>query len=141
VSGTKAPVKDDDGIVCGPNQDGRFCNAQRPTSSVSLPLNQGRARYWVASSRQRSLNDPRRTYSRGETRAPASVLASEAKSEFGRVLEMAIQGGAVVITKHDAPKAVLISVENFNAPYQSPSRVVDSTTGSVSVWFRRASSF
>jgi PHD/YefM family antitoxin component YafN of YafNO toxin-antitoxin module len=28
---------------------------------------------------------------------------------------MAMQGGAVVITKHDAPKAVLISVENFNA--------------------------
>jgi prevent-host-death family protein len=53
--------------------------------------------------------------SRGETLAPASVTASEAKSEFGRVLEMAMQGGAVVITKHDAPKAVLISVENFNA--------------------------
>ncbi len=53
--------------------------------------------------------------SRGETLEPASVTASEAKSEFGRVLEMAIQGGAVVITKHDAPKAVLISVENFNA--------------------------
>jgi len=30
-------------------------------------------------------------------------------------LEMAVQGGAVVITKHDAPKAVLISVEDFNA--------------------------
>lgn len=28
---------------------------------------------------------------------------------------MAIQGGAVVITKPDAPTAVLISVENFNA--------------------------
>ena len=53
--------------------------------------------------------------SRGETLTPISVRASEAKSEFGRVLEMAIQGGAVVITKHDAPKAVLISVENFNA--------------------------
>ena len=53
--------------------------------------------------------------SRGETLEPSSVSASEAKSEFGRVLEMAIQGGAVVITKHDAPKAVLISVENFNA--------------------------
>ena len=53
--------------------------------------------------------------SRGETLEPSSVTASEAKSEFGRVLEMAIQGGAVVITKHDAPKAVLISVENFNA--------------------------
>ena len=53
--------------------------------------------------------------SRGETLEPSSVSASEAKSEFGRVLELAIQGGAVVITKHDAPKAVLISVENFNA--------------------------
>ena len=53
--------------------------------------------------------------SRGETLEPSSVTASEAKSEFGRVLEMAIQGGTVVITKHDAPKAVLISVENFNA--------------------------
>jgi antitoxin Phd len=52
---------------------------------------------------------------RGEALEPSSVSASEAKSEFGRVLEMAIQGGAVVITKHDAPKAVLISVENFNA--------------------------
>jgi antitoxin Phd len=53
--------------------------------------------------------------SRGEILEPSSVSASEAKSGFGRVLEMAIQGGAVVITKHDAPKAVLISVENFNA--------------------------
>jgi prevent-host-death family protein len=53
--------------------------------------------------------------SRGVTLEPSSVSASEAKSEFGRVLEMAIQGRAVVITKHDAPKAVLISVENFNA--------------------------
>ena len=53
--------------------------------------------------------------SRGLTLEPSSVSASEAKSEFGRVLDMAIQGRAVVITKHDAPKAVLISVENFNA--------------------------
>ena len=52
--------------------------------------------------------------SRGETLEPSSVSASEAKSAFGRVLEMAIHGGAVVITRHDVPKAVLISVENFN---------------------------
>ena len=43
------------------------------------------------------------------------MSASEAKSEFGRLLEMAIQGDAVVITKHDSPRAVLISVENFSA--------------------------
>lgn len=53
--------------------------------------------------------------SRGQVLKPSSVSASEAKSEFGRVLEMVSQGGAVVITKHDAPKAVVISVENFNA--------------------------
>jgi prevent-host-death family protein len=52
---------------------------------------------------------------RGEAIAPASVTASEAKSEFGRVLEMAVQGGAVVITRHDAPRAVLVSIDTFNA--------------------------
>jgi prevent-host-death family protein len=51
---------------------------------------------------------------RGETLEPSSIPASEAKSEFGRVLDIAVQGGAVVITKHDMPKAVLISVEDFN---------------------------
>ena len=67
--------------------------------------------------RQRSNQDIVAAFrnSRGEKLEPSSVSASEAKSEFGRVLDMAIQGGAVVITKHDAPKAVLISVENFNA--------------------------
>ena len=71
------------------------------------------------SSARRPLRRPGRVASfrnsRGETLEPSSVSASEAKSAFGRVLELAIQGGAVVITKHDAPKAVLISVENFNA--------------------------
>lgn len=72
-----------------------------------------------ASSDMRQRSRPGRVASfrnsRGETLEPSSVSASEAKSEFGRVLEMAIRGRAVVITKHDSPKAVLISVENFNA--------------------------
>jgi prevent-host-death family protein len=52
--------------------------------------------------------------SRGETLEPMSITASEAKSEFGRILELAIHGEAIVITKHDVPKAVLISVDDFN---------------------------
>lgn len=52
---------------------------------------------------------------RGETVTPVSVTASVAKSEFGRVLDTALHGGAVVITRHNAPRAVLISVEQFNA--------------------------
>jgi antitoxin Phd len=51
----------------------------------------------------------------GGTLESSRVAASNAKSEFGRILEMAIRGRAVVITRHGAAKAVLISVENFNA--------------------------
>jgi len=42
------------------------------------------------------------------------ISATDAKNEFGRILEKVIQGGKVVITKHDSPKAVLISMEEFN---------------------------
>jgi antitoxin Phd len=51
----------------------------------------------------------------GERARTASVTATEAKKEFGRILETVLQGGMVVITKHDAPKAVLMSVDEFNA--------------------------
>jgi antitoxin Phd len=43
------------------------------------------------------------------------LSATEAKNEFGHVLEQAIQGNAIVITKHDAPKAVLISIDEYVA--------------------------
>jgi antitoxin Phd len=44
-----------------------------------------------------------------------TVAASEAKNQFGQVLETALRDGAVVITKHDTPKAVLLSIEEFDA--------------------------
>jgi prevent-host-death family protein len=80
--------------------------------------------------RQRSNQDIVAVFrnSRGEKLEPSSVSASEAKSKFGRVLDMAIQGGAVVITKHDAPKAVMISVENFNALSRATETRLDSLT-------------
>ena len=43
-----------------------------------------------------------------------SISATEAKNEFGRILERVIQGGRVVITKHHEPKAVLMSINDFN---------------------------
>jgi antitoxin Phd len=49
------------------------------------------------------------------TRDESSVTATEAKNQFGRLLETVIRGGRVFITRHDAPKAVLISVEDFEA--------------------------
>lgn len=44
-----------------------------------------------------------------------TVAASEAKNQFGQVLEAALRDGAVVITKHDTPKAVLLSIEELEA--------------------------
>jgi prevent-host-death family protein len=44
-----------------------------------------------------------------------TVTATEAKTRFGPLLETAIRGGAVVITKHDTPKAVLLSMAEFEA--------------------------
>lgn len=49
-----------------------------------------------------------------------SVTASDAKRDFGKILEEAIKGGVVTITKHDSPKAVLISIERFQQLSNSP---------------------
>ncbi|MGA3055437.1 MAG: type II toxin-antitoxin system Phd/YefM family antitoxin [Candidatus Korobacteraceae bacterium] len=64
-----------------------------------------------------------------ESREPASFTATEAKNEFGRILEKAIQGETVVITKHDSPKAVLISVDQFNALQHAPEFKLDTLSG------------
>jgi antitoxin Phd len=42
------------------------------------------------------------------------IPATQAKNNFGRILETVLQGGRVVITKHDMPKAILISMDEFN---------------------------
>ena len=58
-----------------------------------------------------------------------SVTATEAKNEFGRLLDAAIQGGAVIITKHDAPKAVLISMDEFEALSRAGETKLDTLRG------------
>lgn len=63
-----------------------------------------------------------RRFPRGES---TSFTATEAKNEFGQVLEKAIQGGIVVITKHDTPKAVLISMDEFNTLSKAPESRID----------------
>jgi prevent-host-death family protein len=55
----------------------------------------------------------------------ASVTATDAKKQFGRVLEMVLQGGAVVITRHDAPKAVLLSMDDFDALTRAGASALD----------------
>ena len=57
---------------------------------------------------------------RGESVRPSSISATDAKREFARVLEMVLKGDVVVITKHDAAKAVVMSVDEFNALTRAP---------------------
>jgi antitoxin Phd len=52
---------------------------------------------------------------RPEPTKSSSVTATEAKNQFGQLLERAIKGERVYITRHEAPKAVLISVDDFRA--------------------------
>jgi antitoxin Phd len=52
---------------------------------------------------------------RGEETEVPMVSATEAKNEFGRVLELAQSNGAVAIMRHETPRGVLLSVEEFEA--------------------------
>jgi prevent-host-death family protein len=61
--------------------------------------------------------------------AGASFTATDAKKEFGRVLEIVLRGGRVVITKHDAPKAVLLSMDEFSALTQATERTLETLSG------------
>lgn len=53
------------------------------------------------------------------------VTASRLKNEFGTVFDQAAIGGAVVITKHDTPRAVLLSYAEFEALTASATPALD----------------
>lgn len=50
---------------------------------------------------------------RGELVEVPSVSASDAKNAFGRILETVARVGIVTITRHDEPKAVLLSMDEY----------------------------
>ncbi len=51
--------------------------------------------------------------SQGQLVDMSTVAATRAKNEFGTILDQAVHDGAVAITRHDLPKAVLLSYEEF----------------------------
>jgi antitoxin Phd len=51
----------------------------------------------------------------GELVDVPTVAATRFKNEFGTIFEQAALGGAVVITKHNTQKAVLLSYAEFEA--------------------------
>jgi prevent-host-death family protein len=74
---------------------------------------------------------------RGEVVEATCVAATEAKNEFGKLLESAMQGSFVVITKHGDAKAVLISVQEFNALRQAPATELNTLSGEFDALLER----
>src|ERR1035437_9535405 len=58
-----------------------------------------------------------------------AVPATRFKNEFGTIFEQAMRSGAVAITKHDTARAILISVEEFEALVGEHSRSLDALAG------------
>jgi antitoxin Phd len=52
---------------------------------------------------------------RGQSVEVESISATEAKNSFGRLLEHTIAGGMVAITRHREPRAVLLSIDEYQA--------------------------
>jgi prevent-host-death family protein len=68
------------------------------------------------------------THTRPTSTKRSSFTATEAKNEFGLLLERAISGEAVVITKHETPKAVLISMDEYHTLKCSSPGILDELT-------------
>jgi antitoxin Phd len=65
---------------------------------------------------------------KGERVAMPTFTATDAKNHFGRVLDIAVEKGAVAITRHDSPKAVLIAIDEYDALVAAGERTLDTLT-------------
>lgn len=79
--------------------------------------------------REKSPGDSR--FQRSDRGHTVSVTATEAQNEFGRILDTVAQDRVVIITRHNTPKAVLMSLERFDAL----SRTEDVTLDTLSAEF------
>ena len=75
--------------------------------------------------------------SQGELVDVPAVAATRLKNEFGAVLEQALRGGAVAITRHDAPKAVLISYDEFQSLVKARSHSLSDLSAEYNVLLAR----
>jgi len=77
---------------------------------------------------------PRSRNGRGES---ISVTATEAQNEFGRILDTVVQDRVVVITRHNAPRAVMISVERYDALTGAETAMLDTLTAEFDALLER----
>lgn len=75
--------------------------------------------------------------SQGELVDVPAVAATRLKNEFGTVLEQALRSGAVAITRHDTPKAVLVSYDEFQSLVKARSHNLSDLGAEYSVLLAR----
>jgi prevent-host-death family protein len=68
------------------------------------------------------------------------MTSTEAQNGFGRVLDTVARQGTVLITKHNATQAVVISVERYEALTQGPASGLDTLTAEFDDLLRRMQS-
>jgi antitoxin Phd len=61
----------------------------------------------------------------GELVEIPEVAATQAKNTFGELLDRVAASGAIAITRHDMPKAVLLSYEEFESLSNARSETLD----------------
>jgi prevent-host-death family protein len=66
-----------------------------------------------------------------------SVTATEAQNEFGRILDTVAQDRLVIITRHNTPRAVLMSLDRFDALSRAGEAVLDRLTGEFDALLER----
>src|SRR6266550_1012497 len=72
---------------------------------------------------------PREIGPTGSAGGAGTITATVAKNHFGKILEVAITKGPVFISKHNTPKAVLVSFDEYQSLKNAPRRKLDTLSG------------
>lgn len=73
----------------------------------------------------------------GELVEVPEVTATEAKNAFGKVLDRVASGGAVAITRHHKPRAVLLDYEEFESLRRERSQTLEELGARFDGWLER----
>jgi antitoxin Phd len=83
----------------------------------------------LAIERSRSRRSPVPAIRNRRGEAAIRISATEAKNRLGEVLDSVMQGGMVLITKHETPRAVLLSMEEYGALSRAAQTRIESLNG------------
>ncbi len=68
---------------------------------------------------------------------PVTMKATKAKNQMGQMLETVMQGGVVLITKHETPKAAVISIEEYERLSRAAEARLDALSSEFDALFDR----